>query len=199
MEAKTREKSIKRLHSRGLDGDTWQAWGPHRPLWGTPGPQVAPTPLPSLPTAARPLRPGVGLPALHLLACWERQTEQGDRRTGLGRSQRGPCRSLGLEAALLRGSRAQEGVTLTEDDENAQEEQYGSQSHAHGLHSVIIWGGQGGTSGSGGTSALSGASAWLHGCPARRPESGMLQAVPEAPPVGECEDGECGLGHRWLP
>lgn len=39
-----------------------------------------------------------------------------------------------------RGFGAQERVTLTEDNEDAQQEQYGSQSHAHRLHSVIVWG-----------------------------------------------------------
>lgn len=45
----------------------------------------------------------------------------------------------------LRGFGAQR-VTLTEDDENAQQEKYGSQSHAHSLHSVIVWERQWGTS-----------------------------------------------------
>lgn len=75
--------------------------GPQRGLYGTlslgqrPWAQAAPTPRPlSCPPAARPLGPGVGLPALHLLACQEREREHNKetRHKGLDKSRQGNCR-----------------------------------------------------------------------------------------------------------
>lgn len=70
---------------------------------------------------------------------------QVDRTRGQGirvrtKASRGAIGVRRPRGGPLRGSAAQEGVTLTDDDEDAQQEQYGSQSHAHSLYSVIVWG-----------------------------------------------------------
>lgn len=65
--------------------------------------------------------------------------------------------------AGAQGFGAQEGVTLTDDDEDAQQEQYGGQSHAHGLDSVIVWGRYGRTSKWGQHLSSPGALAWVQG------------------------------------
>ena len=82
-----------------------------------------------------------------------------------------------------RGFGAQERVTLTEDNEDAQQEQYGSQSHAHRLHSVIVWG------------RHCRSSEWEGGAPQLRPprpRSLGLSSRLQAPPMGSYEDQRHG-------